>query len=241
MSDRLEAELTDLSLHVDWPEEDLTRLVRHHIAGVVPRSRRRLVPALAVVLVTVFSLLATPWGRQAVADLLGVAGIRIEWSTATTPPAGAGLDLGVEVPLEGAADLVDFDPLIPGAFDRPDAVYRDAVPDGGRLTMVWATSDHVEILYGQFTAEVDAGVLGKRLDPETTLRRITLRGVPGFWIEGAHVVAYLDRDGTFREDTTRLAGNVLIWSEAGVTHRIESTMTLDEVLAVAESLTPLVD
>jgi hypothetical protein len=41
-----------------------------------------------------------------------------------------------------------------------------------------------------------------------------------------------------REEPAWLSGNVLAWEENGVTHRLETMQTLEEALALAESLLP---
>jgi hypothetical protein len=89
----------------------------------------------------------------------------------------------------------------------------------------------------QFMASLDTGLLSKQLQDGSDVSAVQVRGETGFWIEGKPLVlAYFDRDGLIRTDTTRLAENVLVWEEAGVTHRIESALSLDETRAVAESL-----
>jgi hypothetical protein len=71
------------------------------------------------------------------------------------------------------------------------------------------------------------------------VRAADIAGILGLWIDGApHVITYEDAAGDVVEEETRLAANVLMWERAGVTHRIETTLTLEEALALAESLIP---
>jgi hypothetical protein len=83
-------------------------------------------------LVFVFS----PTARQAAADWLGAAGIRIGITADRAPTTGAELDLGEVTPLDEVGDAVDFQLRAPrGEFPGvPDAVY---LSDDGQVTVVW--------------------------------------------------------------------------------------------------------
>jgi hypothetical protein len=96
-------------------------------------------------------------------------------------------------------------------------------------------------LISSFEGRLDRGIYSKELNPsQHRLLDVEVRGVPGFWIEGEpHVFLYEDADGVIQFETIRLAGNVLLWEENGVTIRIESALPLEEVLRIAGSLTPL--
>jgi hypothetical protein len=53
---------------------------------------------------------------------------------------------------------------------------------------------------------------------------------------GDHFFFYRDETGRMVDTTLRLAGDTLIWEEAGVTHRVEGAPTLADALRVAESI-----
>jgi hypothetical protein len=75
--------------------------------------------------------------------------------------------------------------------------------------------------------------------PDNRVRAVEVGGILGLWIDGApHVITFEDAAGDIHEEETRLAGNVLMWERAGVTHRIETTLPREEALALAESLIP---
>ena len=63
-------------------------------------------------------------------------------------------------------------------------------------------------------------------------------GEPGFWISGApHGFFLVCYDaGECRQERYRLAGNVLLWEQDGVTLRLESALTLEDALDIAESV-----
>lgn len=98
--------------------------------------------------------------------------------------------------------------------------------------------DEVGTVYSQF-AVTGSELFIKSLETSDTVERVEVRGSIGFWVEGPHEIIYQDVDGVVHEELARLSGNVLAWAEDGVTHRIETTLSLDEAMALAESLRPV--
>ncbi|HEX9763184.1 MAG TPA: hypothetical protein VGA97_08805 [Acidimicrobiia bacterium] len=247
MSD-LERLIASAAKLVEWPRADLRMAVRGRLAAPVRRSRvvlPRWAQLAALILLVVATVIATPWGRQAVADILEVAGIKVGWAEPVSP-AGADLDLGEMVGLDEAGDTVSFQLLSPDdpRLGTPDAVYRSAIPAGGAIHMVWrsdrqlpaAGDTDVGILYSQFQV-TGAEVFMKSVDRDVIVQDVTVRGNLGFWLEGGpHYLVFVDAEGMFHEDIARLAGNVLAWEESGVTHRIETTQSLEDALELADSL-----
>jgi hypothetical protein len=246
MSD-LERTLHRAADGIEWPDADLAGpvLARVRAEGSPAPARRWAQVALAAAAVA-FLVLATPAGRQALADILEVAGITVTWGAETKTP-GAGLDLGDEVSLTEAAEAAAFPLLVPRAADvgEPDAVFHSDFPPGGAVHLVWESGESlpaagdsaVGLLYSQFRVEFPGGIF-KSLSPEAEAWLVRVRGNEGFWIEGApHIIFYEDETG--RRERTRLAANVLAWEEGGVAHRIETTLDLEESLDLAESLEPM--
>ena len=237
----LEDRLADLGSRLEWPETDLTGAVRTRL---VVRPTRRIQPAwatAAVLILAVVLAVGTPGGRSAVADVLGVVGIRITWLEGPLPSIHADLAVGEAVTLAEAVSQVDHPLLVPTALGPPDAVYVD----DGRVSTVWLPTAElpevggfgIGLLHMQFAAAIDTGLLSKQLQDGTNIEAVEVRGRAGYWIEGEpHVLNYVDPDGVVRAETTRLAENVLLWTEDGVTHRIESALSLETVVSIAESL-----
>lgn len=257
--DDLERGLRSLGQELDWPvSADLRARINNRLDQRAAGHRRNYRPALLLigvaVLVAIVSL--SPGARQAIARLLGVAGVKIEMRVETTlPPTGnldpRNLDLGVEVDASDVGNLVDF-PVLTGApadLGAHDAIYYDERRLGGQVTILWAPQPDlpqtatagVGMLISSFEGRLDRGIYSKELNPsQHRLLDVEVRGVPGFWIEGEpHVFLYEDAVGVIQFETIRLAGNVLLWEENGVTIRIESALPLEEVLRIAGSLTPL--
>jgi hypothetical protein len=82
----------------------------------------------------------------------------------------------------------------------------------------------------------------KTVSPETEVEAVFVDGVHGFWIEGTpHTLVLVDETGMEREETRRLAANVLLWAKDGISYRLETTGDLALALAIAESLSPISD
>lgn len=243
----VESLLADLADHLNWPlPSDLGPRVSRRLA--LPLARRRRTRWIAVTAVLVFLvaslLLLSPQARQAVADFLGVAGIEIEFEPELEAPIGEGLGLGGPVSLEKAADSVDFSLSVPEVLDEPDAVYLS----DGRVNMVWKGQETLPaagdtgagLLYSQFASGPGGEGFVKALGPDSVVVPIEAAGSTGFWIEGApHVISYEDGAGRRVEESTRLAGNVLMWESGGVTHRIETMVGLEDTLRIALSVEPI--
>lgn len=248
MSDRrrtVESLLADLADHIDWPEPSSPDLdVVRWMGRPRPetRRRRRWAPATAALVVLVaLSLVLSPQAREAMADLLGVAGIEIEFTPGFKDPVGAGLDLGRQVSLDAAVEAVDFPVSVPDWPGEPDGVYLSE----GRVHMVWAGGEGlpasgdagVGLLYTQFHSDGVSDRLVKSLGPGSTVIPIEVAGWSGFWIEGdPHVISIEDDSGHRVEEKPRLAGNVLMWETEEVTHRLETMLELGEALRIAESM-----
>jgi hypothetical protein len=246
----IESLLVEIGEQITWPEHpDQTSVVLRRLSVPTrPTRRLRWVPVTAaLILLAVSILLLSPGARQAVADLLGVAGIEVRFGE-TTPPVGSELDLGEPVTLDQAAGAVEFDLSLPELLGPPDAVYLSPRPTAGRVSMVWGGAEtlpapggsDVGLIYSQFALDLAENELFvKSVRPDNGVRAADIAGILGLWIDGApHVITYEDAAGDVVEEETRLAANVLMWERAGVTHRIETTLTLEEALALAESLIP---
>lgn len=266
--DPLERALVDLGGAIAYPSTpDIARAVRHRIesgAGAERRAarigRRRLwssVPRVAWVAAALAALFAgalvfSPSTRQAVADFFGVDGIRIHVGGRAPEGLGADLDLGERISLADAQSRVTFPIQVP-SIDRlgaPDEVYFGAPPPGGQLSFVYAAGPglpaapptDVGLLFSQFSADLEGAFFKKAVQFGTNVRFVLVNGADGYWVHGApHVFSYRDVEGHIVEESSRLAGDVLVWSRDGVTYRIESGLRLREVLEIAESLEPISD
>jgi hypothetical protein len=189
----------------------------------------------------------SPSTREAVADLLGIGGVRIGFGAEKDlprPTAGSSLDLGDAVSLDRARELADFDIVVPELLGAPDRVYFDAIVPSGMVSLVYgetqeldaAPGTDVAVLITQFRGDLveDDGYF-KKLSAESTLVRVEVNGTEGLWMTGAPHSFFYEKSGRILEETVRLVENVLLWEVDGVTLRVEIAGSLEQALAIAES------
>jgi hypothetical protein len=216
-------------------------------------SRPVAVFGTAVLLVAISATLAfSPAARDAVADFLGIGGVRIEVgpSAGPTPTAAPGenLSLGVATSLEDAQERVDFDIRLPNVADlpaAPDSVYYSDFPVGGRVSLVYrarpgslpeTSTTGVGLLLTEFQGSID-GDFAKKLAVDQQAQATEVNGRLAIWVRGPHTVFFLDAEGRPQAESLRLSANALIWVDDGVTFRLESELTLKDSLTIAESMT----
>ena len=226
----LDAVLTELGRRVEFPPTpDLAPAVRRRL-GERRSWRRPLVLALAVLVVAVGAALAVPAARTAILDWLGLRGAHIVRVDKLPPvPVNGNLDLGQPVTLAEARSRAPW-LLVPD--DAPDSVYISKTIPGGKVSLLWGTPTSVRALLTEFRGT--KAYIEKLIEPVAKVERVDAGSI-GAWLEEPHVLAYVDRDGHFREDTARLAGKTLLWQQGDVTLRLEGKLSKTEALRIARS------
>ena len=227
-------------------------------AGVRTSAIRPAFWLAAVLLLTaiVGGLVLVPEARKAIADRLGLQGVLIRWVDEVPTPApsrvGAPLLLGRPVSLDDARTAVDFPVRVPAAagFDAPPEIYLLDQDQGAMVSFVYppgpglppTDETGVGALLTQFQGAADRDLIEKGLHndgaAETHLEAVSVDGEPAYWISGSpHAFFFVCYDaGECRQERSRLAGNVLIWEQDGVTLRLESALSREDALAIAESV-----
>jgi hypothetical protein len=230
---------------------------RRRLLSSRPLARRLAIAGLAAVLLAAAVLVLSPATREAVADLLGLRGIKIQLGgpptsagggTATTEPGGVGASLGLgrRATLAQARAGVKFQVQVPTAagFERPDAIYVDPdQPADGRVDLVYRArpglpaSPYTEagLLVTEFRARVDEAYM-KKLSQGAQVEFVTVGGAPGYWLPQPHELSYTDRSGSFQQEQSRLAGATLIWQRGEVTFRLEAQVSREQAIRIAESM-----
>jgi hypothetical protein len=237
VTERTEAGLRAVGEHLDWPPEpDVLPAVRSRLeaerrgtlAGPFPRSV--LVAAAALVAVALL-VAALPGPRQAVADWLGVTGVRVVLGGDTGPPddLGRAWSLGRAVSVPAAERAAPFRVRRPERLGWPAEAWVRGSDATTEISFVWP-ADGGPILLTQFVAPAEGPLFAeKRAADGTTVRQVRVGSGAGLWLEGAtHVVT--DAGGR------RRAGNTLLWEMGGVTFRLESALPEEEALAIAGSV-----
>jgi hypothetical protein len=250
MSDRFESMIADLADSVVWPV-DSTSVEQSVLDNLVdrqvrPERRRKLTYALVAIILISLIVYVVPPARQAVANLFGAAGIQITFGDTPFDEAVGDLGLGAEVAISDIDDA-GFEVLAPVGSDPgpPDGVF---VGENGEVNMVWearsqlpaAGGTRIGLLLTQREERSGTYQGVKTVSPETDVEAVLVNGAQGFWIEGAlHTLVLVDETGLEREETRRLAANVLLWAREGISYRLETTGDLASALAIAESLSPV--
>jgi hypothetical protein len=222
----LERALTALGPEVEWPETPAFEL---RLEPAAPRrSRRRaLVLVLAVAAVAIGIAFAVPPARSAILDFLRLGGVTVE-RVQTLPAAeerALGADLGRRVTSSEAEGILGRTVELPDVNGQPRLYEREGV-----ISTVLATP--APVLVSQLRPLGGGTLLKKVASMASTVESAQIDGnTTGIWITGEqHVVYWLDAP-------PRLAGNVLLWEDGGVTYRIEGKhLTKERALELAREM-----
>lgn len=254
-SDRhLERELDQLRGWVAFPPTpDLATPVAARVRSERPRrlstlgGHRLLYAAVALLLLLFGATLVSGTVRDAVADMFGIPGITIEidrdQSVATVPAAQLALTLGAEVQLSGLEEQSGFKAsmLDPTTHGLPDAVFVRDLPDGTALvSLTYDASDTLPntaetglgLLLMEFEAPYGVQTMVKSMRGDGRFEETFVHGMLAFWIEGTTELQIVGDDVG-----PRPSGNILLWQANGVTFRMESALTMDAAIALAEEMT----
>ncbi len=169
-------------------------------------------------------------------------------SPAASPAPGDTIGLGelippAEVANRTAPGVIGFALRRPtdSALGQPDATYVA----GRRVTMAWApgpdlpptTSPGVGLLLTEFRGAVEPEFFTKIVGPDTRIERVEVDGVLGYWITGEiHIFFAVDERGNAIDESRRVVGDTLVWTNDGVTYRLEIAAGLERALEIAASL-----
>ena len=222
--------LESLAQSLEWPDQSVDVTARA-LASIPTARRRRRWPVVAAAAVAAVSV-AVP----AAAHFFSFGGVRVSLQGGVAEDLGTTLDLGAD------AGLPDDFPL-PDDVGAPADAYEGRPP--GAHTVVWAASDQlpqvldtgVGLLITRFPGALRQVLLEKRIFEGGTIEPVTVDGAPAWWIGGRpHGFFVVDGDGQVREDRARLAGHALLWQRDGFTYRMESALTRDQSVRLAESM-----
>lgn len=257
MNDKdLELQLRAAGRELEFPDApDIASSVANRIQSehLQPRwIRPSYVVALALAALIIVAsgiLILSPDARRAVADLLGVPGIGIQLKDpAESPVAPQSLDdleLGETTSIEEARQKASFDVAHPRALGPPGIVLFRSSPPGGMVTLIYAPTSElratsvegVGLLLTEFEGQLDESVFRKMVGSGTSVEQVEVNGRRGFWIEGMpHLLTFRDSRGDLLQERARLAENVLLWTDGGVTYRLEGRLTSESAIRIAESI-----
>ena len=233
------------------------RLIGREDTARPPAVVRPLRPALVLAIVLLLAAAAV-----AIAIALGVPGIRIIFApsgsaqsptvpappTSSASPSGSstrllGLPLGLGLPisLDEAKARVGFAPRLPAGIGEPVESYVEQE----RLTLLWTPTTRlpkipdtaVGLLVTEFRGQVDRTYYEKVLGGGTTVEAVTVGGNRGYWLSGEpHQLFYVGPSGEPEFETRRVVGQVLIWYDGELTYRLETALSRNDAIQLAESM-----
>lgn len=255
----LENNINQLSQEFLYPATpDISGAVAQRLAGEAAnakRSRQRLAWA-AVTILLIGALMAVPPVRAQILEFLQIGAVRI-FLTEPTPAA-----TNEDVPLVGepvrmvptatphtypsitslagktslteAQSQVDFSirlPAYPPDLGKPDYVFLQDL-GGQAVLLVWMDPDELDSI------RIDLLLMGPGTFAEkgqvAVIEETAVNGQPAVWTQGPH---FLHLGGSRYQNVPLVtAGNILVWEQDGITYRLESDLTLEEAVKVAESL-----
>lgn len=232
----LEHRLVALGQKLELPETpDLAPAVVTHLEsrGRPFPWRRAAALGLALLALAVVAAFAVPDSRSAILRWFHLGGVRVE-RVETLPPAveRAQADgLGRKLSRAQAENAVGFRLALPPLEGSP-TVY---VLDDSLATVIIRVYGR-PVLFSQFSSS-NEDVLKKLAVGKTTIESVRVNGNPGLWLEGRpHTLTYLGRDRSFREQTVRIRGNVLLWLRNGITLRLEGRLTRNQAVSLASRI-----
>lgn len=221
---------------------------------------RRFAWSLALILVLFSSLMLIPPARAAILEFIQIGIVRIFRAepTPSTPPqqevpvttvpltATPVLTaeplipilerLAGEMTLEEAQQAVDYPillPSYPGDTGPPDRVFvQDA--DGDMTVLVWIDPQQPnQVLMSLHFIPPGSWAIDK-MNP-ALVEETTVNGQRAIWAVGPYPLRFSNGNLDF----VRLVdGHVLIWTEGELTYRLETGLSLEEAIKIAESLEP---
>ncbi|WP_330459411.1 hypothetical protein OIB37_22585 [Streptomyces sp. NBC_00820] len=223
---------------------------RERLSAVRHWARLRSRSLVAVLCGLLAALALTPPVRAAVLDWFDFGGVAVRYDPETVPSPGAEVPgCGRTLSLAQATRRAGFEPLVPRALGRPDAVTVTPEPHGRLLvSLCWHERDHT-VRLDEFPASLDPGFTKTVREPPQWL---PLRAKPNdgttdnaLWFPRPHLLTFwlVDDDGHRFDRRARTAGPTLLWMRASggapggaVTLRLEGVASRNQAVEIAKSL-----
>ncbi len=190
------------------------------LAGITaPSARRakwrRLVVGFAALLAAiVVSAAISPPVRAAIIDVFGLAGIEIRHDPGPAPASNPVL------PGEHRVDIAA----------PPESV---SVADGRVVSLHYSRAD------GPVQIDEFAGTLGVMWEKYAAIgsaQRASVNGHDALWFDDPVTLVYVDANGVERTESARLTKGTLVWTDDGITIRLDGIRPFDAALAAARSM-----
>lgn len=259
-----ESRVRSIAMRMEYPRmPDIAGSVRARLRATTrPRFiSKKLAWSLTIILVLISSLLFIPSVRAAVLDFIqvGVDHIFLRSITPTvqvimtaTPQSQIVTatsitkistliptlkQLAGETTLADAESKVDFKimlPTYPADVGEPDYIFVQN-PDRNMVILVWLKPQKQDQVLMSLHFIPNGSWMLEKYEPKVT-RETQVNDQRAIWTTGPYPMFL--RNGNM--DMIRLIeGHVLIWTDGNVTYRLETSLSLEEAVKIAESLKPI--
>jgi hypothetical protein len=257
-------QLLSISKGLDYPRTpDIAGAVMTRLRGATrPRFiSRRLVWSLTVILILFSSLMLIPPARAAIIEFIQIGVVRIFRAeptplvppnqeipstvvpvTATPVPTSQPLipileNLAGEMTLDEAQKAVNYPILLPSYppdVGKPDRIFVQNA-DGKMTVLVWLDPQHPDqILMSLHFLPAGSWAI-KKIEP-THIQETNVNSQRAIWAIGPYPLRLSNGDLDF---VRLIDGHVLIWEQGDITYRLETDLSLEEAVKIAESLQPI--
>ena len=228
----LELRLNALRDEIAWPETPAFDLA-FEPTRVRRLPLRQLALGFAILLAVLAGVLAlSPGARSAFLEIFHIRGATVEQVETLPDVQAQRIDYGESVSREEAARRSGFRVLDLGS--EPDEIF---VRPDGLVSVVYGDPSRPRLVLSQARGAIFDGFIKKTGSRDTTIRRVTVDGEAGLFVDGAdHFVMFLDEQGEISDEGTYLAGTVLLWNRGPLLLRLEGDMTVGEAIALAKSV-----
>lgn len=241
------------------PTPDISRKVTRRASAPRPRNLRRLAWAVTILILLVGVLFAVPPVRAKILNFIQVGVVRIFLGPTSTPsPAPATpsrpastpvstptqaptpallpslLDLAGKTTLAEARQQAAFPvrlPAYPSDLGPPDYVFLQNMVSS-MVVLVWTKPEdpnQVRLSLDEFGPDA---IMAKKMMPPV-LQTTTVNGHLAYWTSGPYLFEFQNGDYGAR---LLVEGHALVWEEGDITYRLETGLSLDEAVKIAESL-----
>ena len=259
-----EGQLLSISKGLDYPRTpDVSGSVMRRLrASARPRfvfrpfsfaQGKLMVWSLTVLLILCSSLMLIPPARAAIIEFIQIGVVRIFRAeptksaptnqefplTATPGPATQPLipmleNLAGEMTLAEAQQTVDYPillPSYPADLGQPDRVFVQEA-DGKMTILVWVDPQQPDKVSMSLHFIPSESWAINKMGPQV-IQETTVKGQRAIWAVGPYPLLLSNGNMDF---IRLIDGHVLIWVEGDITYRLETSLSLEEAVKVAESL-----
>ncbi len=253
MTDPFETRLKELTGEFSYPATPpIARKVMARIRKPVLPSRK-LAWTLVIVLITFMSLMAVPTVRAAVIEFIQIGVVRIfpsnepvnEPVVNPTPPVKSTVpaptsiipflkSIAGETSLEAARLIARYPialPTYPADLGEPDRVFVQEAAEA-MVILVWTDEENPQQVEMSLHLIPQYSWVIKKTNP-TVIQMTTVNGGQAAWTTGPYPLIVNNGDIQY---TRLIEGHVLIWTQGDLTYRLETDLSMEEAIKIAESL-----